>query len=277
MLGVWVFVSASLGLWGVVLSLRTWRTGGWARLFRYRSRLPCAWSLGELARIIVLVCVIAALMPFIHTTVSTWGPAALVEFHMWTVAAMLALDLCLVLIIWGFAIAKATSLGAAMGLSGRRGIRAVMQGLRGYAMIFPWVFGLWGVIVTVCQMLGIQPPVEPVQELLFMAEQPWVVWLTGLLACLVGPIVEELFFRGVLFPAIRAHTSRIIAIAASGALFALVHTNWIGFLPIALLGCLLADVYERTGSLWGPITVHMLHNTLLVGMGLTLRALTGVV
>ena len=109
--------------------------------------------------------------------------------------------------------------------------------------------------------------------LLFLEQRPLVLGLTLVLACLVGPIAEEIFFRGVLYAALRTRTSRFWAMAASGSLFAVVHTNPVGFLPILLLGCVLADLYERTGSLLASITVHIMHNTLLISLGLTVKQL----
>jgi membrane protease YdiL (CAAX protease family) len=119
----------------------------------------------------------------------------------------------------------------------------------------------------------LEPPVEPIHELLFLEQRPLVLGLTLALACVVGPIVEEIFFRGVLYAALRPRTSRLWAMVISGSFFALVHTNPVGFVPILLLGCLLADVYERTGSLAASITVHMLHNALLIGLGLATKQL----
>ena len=60
----------------------------------------------------------------------------------------------------------------------------------------------------------------------------------------------------------------------SGALFALVHSNAVGFLPIMVLGCLLAHLYERTGSLASPLAIHVLHNTFLMSTALVFRQLT---
>jgi hypothetical protein len=133
--------------------------------------------------------------------------------------------------------------------------------------------GLLWLIMVVCERFGIQPPLEPIHELLFLERSPLVLGLTLALACVVGPFVEELFFRGVLFTALRTRTSRVAAMAISGGAFALAHTNVVGFLPILLLGCLLADCYERTGSLWASVVVHSFHNSLLIGVALTLKAL----
>ena len=59
--------------------------------------------------------------------------------------------------------------------------------------------------------------------------------------------------------------------ATTAAIFALVHTNVVGFLPIFLLGYLLADVYDRTGSLAAPLAVHIAHNTYLMSIALVMR------
>lgn len=129
--------------------------------------------------------------------------------------------------------------------------------------------------VELVRRFGLQPPIEPIQELVFNEDRPSVLALTVALACVVGPVTEELFFRGVLYAAIRQRTSRLVSMLASGAIFSLIHTNPIGFLPIMLLGCLLAYVYERTGSLIGPLAVHMFHNTLLMSLALVFRRLVG--
>jgi len=131
--------------------------------------------------------------------------------------------------------------------------------------------GLLWLIGLVCQWLGVEPPVEPIHELLFLEQRPLMVASTLVLACVVGPIAEELFFRGLLFGAMRTRMSRVWASLATGSLFAAVHTNPVGFLPILLLGWLLADLYERTGSLAAPIAVHIVHNTLLISVGLTAK------
>ena len=107
--------------------------------------------------------------------------------------------------------------------------------------------------------------------LLFQERAPLVFGLLVVLSCVIGPIAEELFFRGVLFAAVRRYLSRGGAILASGAAFSLIHTNPVGFLPIMLIGSLLAYLYERTGSLAAPIAVHILHNTFLMSIGLVVR------
>ena len=91
---------------------------------------------------------------------------------------------------------------------------------------------------------------------------------------LVGPIVEETFFRGFLYNALKKQWGMRWAMVTSGIFFALLHANWVGFLPIALLGITLAYVYELTGTLVASITLHALHNALVMGLLFAMRDLS---
>ena len=53
---------------------------------------------------------------------------------------------------------------------------------------------------------------------------------------------------------------RLLALVLSGLCFGILHGSWTGFLPLAILGMILAIVYEATGSIRVPIIVHALFN-----------------
>lgn len=116
-------------------------------------------------------------------------------------------------------------------------------------------------------------PHEP-QDLIavFGAVQSPVVLLAMIaVACVVAPINEELLFRGVIYRGIRQRFGRAPALVASGLLFGLLHANWAGFLPLALLGAALALAYEHSGDIRVPIVAHALFNlntTIVVLSGL---------
>ena len=272
-LGWALLLALSLGAAGVWLTVRALWTGRLRTLLRYRSKLPAAWSFKELGRMALLMVCLIGLAPFVHLSLMAWGVAGLADKHLWSVVFMLGLEGLFLLIVWGFASTKQLTLSSAFGVSWRKAPGAIGQGVLGYAAVFPWIMGLLWLIATICQWVGLEPPVEPIHELLFLEQRPLVLALTLLLACVVGPVAEEVLFRGVLFAALRSRTSRLWAMVASGSLFAVVHTNPVGFVPILLLGCVLADLYERTGSLLASIAVHILHNTLLIGLGLTVKQL----
>lgn len=269
-LAVWLSVLSTmmlgLALCGVALTIWNFRLG---RPAARTARRITPWSFGELGRITALTLVVTSLLPFARLTVTSYRLGDLSDTHLWMTGAMLFLDAFLILAILAFASGKR----AAFGLPARRPSATIREALRGYLAAFPWLFLLLFLVVEAARRLGWTPPVEPIQELIFGERRAGVLALTVLLACVVGPVAEELFFRGVLYAAVRQRTSRLMATLASGAAFALVHMNPVGFLPIMALGCLLAYLYERTGSLLAPLTVHIVHNTVLMSFALVLRQL----
>ncbi len=80
-------------------------------------------------------------------------------------------------------------------------------------------------------------------------------------ACLLAPIIEEIFFRGFLLNEARIHDN-IIAIIFSSLCFALIHGNIAQAIPAFLSGCVLAYIDVKTNRLWPSIILHMCNNTL---------------
>ncbi len=90
-----------------------------------------------------------------------------------------------------------------------------------------------------------------------------LAWLL-VLVCVVVPIGEEIFFRGFVYGALRARLRASIAVGLSALVFAIVHTEVFHFLPIFILGAILAILYERTGTLLPGIVVHSVNNVVAV-------------
>jgi ABC-2 type transport system permease protein/sodium transport system permease protein len=95
----------------------------------------------------------------------------------------------------------------------------------------------------------------------------------GLLAVAVVPaILEEAFFRGLLFQALKARSGALVTIAISGVLFGVTHVMLGGALglerlaPSVLLGLILSAVCWHTGSLWPSMVLHVCHNAILIGV-----------
>ena len=85
------------------------------------------------------------------------------------------------------------------------------------------------------------------------------------LTCLMAPIAEELFFRGLLFPVLSARVGVAGGVIGTGAAFALVHA--IGspveaLIVLFVLGSGLCLLYLRTGSLLPCIGLHALNNSI---------------
>lgn len=87
--------------------------------------------------------------------------------------------------------------------------------------------------------------------------------IIAILAVVLAPVAEEIFFRGFLFTGIGNRYGYGWGAVISALIFALAHFMQPGaFLPIFLLGLLLAWLYIRTGSIWACIFTHFAYNSL---------------
>ena len=123
-----------------------------------------------------------------------------------------------------------------------------------------------GAITAAIGALQGQPFVNPQVKDMTQGQQ---LTLTHLIVLLIGtavvaPIVEELFFRGMLYPLLRRRLPAWIAIGANAAIVAVLH-----FIPILLpmlflMGLLLTFVRARTNSVVPSILIHALNNAVFV-------------
>jgi len=90
----------------------------------------------------------------------------------------------------------------------------------------------------------------------------------ALLVVVVAPVVEELFFRGFFFRALRNWKGLWPAALITGAVFGAIHlgsADLKAILPLAVLGLALCLLYAQTDSLYPPIAVHAINNSVAFG------------
>lgn len=103
-----------------------------------------------------------------------------------------------------------------------------------------------------------QPDLEP------LAEELSVPWLLPLTAITIAPVVEEAFFRGFFFAGLSPRYGWQKAAVISSFFFAIMHLQPLAIPVLFLLGYLFAYLYHRSHSLWLPILMHFIVNTLAV-------------
>lgn len=83
-----------------------------------------------------------------------------------------------------------------------------------------------------------------------------------LLIVLIAPFAEEICFRGMLFGGLRTRLPFWAAALGAGLFFGLLHysTGPSAVPSLVVLGMIFALVYERTGSLWPAIIMHVMNN-----------------
>lgn len=116
---------------------------------------------------------------------------------------------------------------------------------------------LWGIHVMERPELGAYGFLtnrEPMDAYYFT---PWGM-TKAVLAVSLGPVCEEIIYRGVLYRLWERQWGWVAGVVLSAAVFSAIHPhNLIAtFLSAVLYACL----YRRTGTLWAPILCHILFN-----------------
>lgn len=104
---------------------------------------------------------------------------------------------------------------------------------------------------------------EPAKELTDLAQGPGFV-LLALLVTIGAPLVEELFFRGLLQRSLRRRLSAPVAITLSSLAFGLAHYQPLQLLGLVAFGFVLGIMAERYGRLGPGIVAHVAFNLVTV-------------
>ena len=83
-----------------------------------------------------------------------------------------------------------------------------------------------------------------------------------IMAVIIAPIIEEVVFRGYIYPICKRHAGRIISTFVTSLFFAAIHFNIPALLPLFIFAIFLTIAYEVTGSIWVPISIHTCFNAI---------------
>jgi membrane protease YdiL (CAAX protease family) len=106
------------------------------------------------------------------------------------------------------------------------------------------------------------PKQTPFEDLL---RRHAAIILIAVFAVTLGPLMEELFFRGFLYPVLARRFGIITGISVTALGFGLMHASqygysWASVLVICLVGVVLGVVRARTDSVASGFLVHMAYN-----------------
>ncbi len=178
-----------------------------------------------------------------------------------------------VLILW-LVCAKLKYSASDFGLSWNKFLNHVRLGLGGYLFMLPLLCISLLAVVVVAQHFSYEPAPQAVVEIYLKESSTDYLLFFSIFVAGLGPIFEEIFFRGFLLGGLRQKLGSWGAIAASSLIFAALHFNLAAFFPILILGVFLAVLAEKTGSLVPSMTVHVTHNLIMVCLTLWFRALS---
>lgn len=147
-----------------------------------------------------------------------------------------------------------------LGLAGNNFRSNLLSGLGG-GFILAVLVWIAGIVVSV--IIGPPPPQE-IEKLLTGMKTGKDLLLPFISVSILAPLSEEFYFRGMVYPVIRARFGPVPGMILSGLFFGALHLDLYRMLPIGVMGYALAYFYERTGSLVTPIVAHSAWNTLML-------------
>lgn len=103
------------------------------------------------------------------------------------------------------------------------------------------------------------------------ADDPFGVGLLVLIVVIGAPIVEELFFRGLLLRSLERRWGSVWALLVSSVIFGAVHLQPLQFPALVVVGLILGALAQRTGRLGLSIFTHIGFNAVAVGSLLAAR------
>ena len=138
-----------------------------------------------------------------------------------------------------------------------------------------WSFLVVGLLMVGLDVVGTRflpiPKTTPFDQFF---ERPIDAYLTALFAITLGPLMEEIFFRGFLYPVIARRLGAVWGVLLTAFLFGLVHSpqygySWAAVLIVFMVGVVLTTVRAVSKSVASSFLAH-------VGYNATLMVLTAV-
>lgn len=104
------------------------------------------------------------------------------------------------------------------------------------------------------------PETEDRLARVFAESGPLQQIMIGVILIALGPLVEEIFFRGALFRPLRKRYAPSLVVTVTSLFFAVSHGMPQMFLPIALIGAAMGIVRAASGSLVPSLLLHATFN-----------------
>ena len=98
---------------------------------------------------------------------------------------------------------------------------------------------------------------DPLYDMVADALAAAPLWVEVIVAVIVGPLAEEVMFRGKLYETIDRAYGYVTAIIVTSLLFGIFHGNITQFIYATMLGFLLGYVRYKSGSLLLPVVMHV--------------------
>ncbi|MDP1808207.1 MAG: CPBP family intramembrane metalloprotease [Actinomycetota bacterium] len=218
------------------------------------------WSVGDALTGVVLlwpVSLLVGLLIFLLGLIVCRLAGAAVPAVLKIVALGGATFIAGITLAWWLGIKRRGGSFADLGLTNMHPWFDIPIALLGEIVIF---IGLATYGFVLFRLAGQKVPEQPVIELFGRTKSGFA--LAVIFVAVLAPIGEEVFFRGFVYSAFKRQWGAGTAIIASSLVFALFHIEPLLYVPMFLIGAILATLFEYRGSLAPNIALHALNNLL---------------
>lgn len=144
-------------------------------------------------------------------------------------------------------------------------LRDIGYALAGYGIYFVCYIVVILIATNVSSFIDVDQP----QQVGFDSASSGELWLVFISLAVIPPIAEEIMFRGFLFSSLRGKYRFRYAAVLTSLLFGIAHLQfgsgapllWLAGIDTFILSCVLCYLREKTGSLWAPILLHAVKNS----------------
>ena len=178
------------------------------------------------------------------------------------VVSTVATQACTIGLIHFFLRAHRMSWRELLGLRQPRFLSGVLLALALAIVALPITWALSSLVIKIITLFHQPPDQQIAVQVLETTKAPAQRAVFALAAIILAPFVEEILFRGILYPLLKHQGYPRLALWGTSLLFAAVHIHLPTFVPLFVFGLILVWVYERTDMLLAPILTHATFNTI---------------
>ena len=260
------FLSAVALLAGLIIGINciARKLNGRDIMAAYGSPPDAPWKFIDILRIIVTFYFFVFLLQWIEADILDLMKVKNANEVLFDVLNATLMDIIGLAIVLHFAVNKFKAGLAGLGLIFKNIKRNMRIAIGGYLTIIPVLAIIMIIVFIGLRVFRYEPPETKALEILYEAKGTRLLLILTALVTIIGPIAEELFFRGFAYPVFRKKIGVRNAILLVSFIFAMLHMNIVSFFPILALGILLAYLYEKTGSIVPSIAVHIIHNSAVI-------------
>jgi uncharacterized protein len=131
------------------------------------------------------------------------------------------------------------------------------------SLLFIFLFSFVYVIVLQ-YFFGIDAPPSKIEQLISNNNISSNILIA--VTAVIAPLCEEIYFRGFLYQAFKKNFGIPMGLFLSSFLFSLAHLELYSFIPIMVIGWLLAYIFEKTKSIFTVIILHSIYNLILISI-----------